>query len=236
MSHNLIALGWRVACCDVQEAAGAKVVAELGANAAFYKCDVSIYEDQVAVFKETWEKWGRLDAFLANAGFSDRGSIYIFNHRGSKDIPPKPALLSTEACYKGFLYGVQLAIHFMRQNRNPGGSIIATSSIASLHPHQTFPEYNGAKAAVSDIFITYINDVSENLLDQPIRANHRANTGFGKSIPTLVVAPANTKSEGKHNYKCCSSWNSYDWSGATSVHRCNFARTVSTPQCYKSIH
>jgi NAD(P)-dependent dehydrogenase (short-subunit alcohol dehydrogenase family) len=58
-------------------------------------------------------------------------------------------LISTDVCYKSFLYGVQLAIHFMRKNDPPGGKVVATSTIASLHPHQTFPEYCGAKAAVS---------------------------------------------------------------------------------------
>lgn len=46
------------------------------------------------------------------------------------------------------MYGTQLAIHFMRKNATPGGSIVATGSIAAVHPHETYPEYDGAKAAV----------------------------------------------------------------------------------------
>ena len=30
----------------------------------------------------------------------------------------------------------------------PGGKIVATASVAGLYPHETYPEYNGAKAAV----------------------------------------------------------------------------------------
>lgn len=63
-------------------------------------------------------------------------------------IPPKPNLICTDVDYKGVVYGTQLAIHFMRKNRTPGGSIVATASIAAVHPHESYPEYDGAKAAV----------------------------------------------------------------------------------------
>ncbi|KAI6093231.1 NAD(P)-binding protein [Hypoxylon rubiginosum] len=154
LAAHLIKEGWRVACCDIQQDAGSAAAAELGGNAAFFQLDVSNYEEQAKVFSQVWEKWGRLDALLANAGHSDRSSIYIFDHRGKKEIPPKPALLSIKACYESLLYGVQLAIHFMRQNVVPGGQIIATSTIASVHPHQTFPEYCGAKAAINQFVRT----------------------------------------------------------------------------------
>lgn len=62
------------------------------------------------------------------------------------------------------VYGTQLAIHFMRKNKVPGGKIVATASVAAIVPHETYddskacasiqadrsryPEYDGAKAAV----------------------------------------------------------------------------------------
>ncbi|KAH9238236.1 hypothetical protein K456DRAFT_1746414 [Colletotrichum gloeosporioides 23] len=154
LATNLITKGWRVACCDLQKDAGNAVASELGDHAVFYELDVCDYDAQAKVFSQVWDRWGRLDALLANAGHSDRGSIYIFDHRGKDDIPPKPALKSIKACYESFLYGVQLAIHFMRKNSVPGGHIIATSTIASIHPHQTFPEYCGAKAAINQFVRT----------------------------------------------------------------------------------
>jgi NAD(P)-dependent dehydrogenase (short-subunit alcohol dehydrogenase family) len=50
--------------------------------------------------------------------------------------------------FKGVVYGTQLAIHFMRKNSVPGGKIVATASVAAIVPHETYPEYAGAKAAV----------------------------------------------------------------------------------------
>jgi NAD(P)-dependent dehydrogenase (short-subunit alcohol dehydrogenase family) len=57
-------------------------------------------------------------------------------------------LLTTDIDYKGVVYGTQLAIHFMRKNKVPGGRIVATASAAAIYPHETYPEYDGAKAAV----------------------------------------------------------------------------------------
>ena len=71
-------------------------------------------------------------------------------------IPPKPNLICTDVDYKGVVYGTQLAIHFMRKNRTPGGSIIATASIAAVHPHASYPEYDGAKAAVGQDGLFYL--------------------------------------------------------------------------------
>ena len=64
-------------------------------------------------------------------------------------IPPKPDLSTTDVDYKGVVYGTQLAIHFMRQNPQPGGAIMATASVCAYHPIESLPEYSGAKAAVN---------------------------------------------------------------------------------------
>lgn len=36
----------------------------------------------------------------------------------------------------------------MRKNKVPGGRIVATASVAAVIPHESYPEYAGAKAAV----------------------------------------------------------------------------------------
>jgi short-subunit dehydrogenase len=36
----------------------------------------------------------------------------------------------------------------MRKNKVPGGNIVATGSVAAVVPHESYPEYDGAKAAV----------------------------------------------------------------------------------------
>ncbi|KAF7553822.1 hypothetical protein G7046_g6986 [Stylonectria norvegica] len=146
LSEDLVSKGWQVAMADLQP--NAELATKLGDNASFYHCDVADYDSQAKCFQDVWNKYGRLDALCANAGIVDKSSIYIFDHRGSDTIPPKPNLLCTDVDYKGVVYGTQLAIHFMRKNKTPGGSIIATASLAAIHPHESYPEYDGAKAAV----------------------------------------------------------------------------------------
>ncbi|KAJ0336672.1 hypothetical protein COL922a_007674 [Colletotrichum nupharicola] len=125
-----------------------KLLQELGDNASFHKTDVSSYDEQAKTFQEVWNRHGRIDALLANAGVPDRGSVYILNHRGLDKVPPKPNMVCTDISLKGLVYGTQLAIHFMRKNETPGGNIIAASSSAAVNPHEASPEYCGAKAGM----------------------------------------------------------------------------------------
>jgi NAD(P)-dependent dehydrogenase (short-subunit alcohol dehydrogenase family) len=83
LACDLISKGWAVACVDILEQAGKALVAELGSNAHFIKCDIADYDDQAKMYTEVWQKWGRLDALLANAGIVDRSSIYILDYRDS---------------------------------------------------------------------------------------------------------------------------------------------------------
>lgn len=123
----------------------------LGPNAAFFHADVASYDSQAQAFLAVYQKWSRIDALLANAGIVDRSSLYILRHRAARaeEIPPAPDTSCTDVDYKGFLYGTQLATHFMRHNTpRRGGKIVGTASAAGVRPHPSYPEYNGAKAAV----------------------------------------------------------------------------------------
>ncbi|KAH7402502.1 hypothetical protein BKA66DRAFT_564417 [Pyrenochaeta sp. MPI-SDFR-AT-0127] len=144
--QKLVTQGWNVAIADINES---KTFAdELGNASSFHKCNVADYDSQAEMFQQVWDRYGRIDALCANAGIVDKSSIFIFEHRDSDTIPPKPDLSCTDVDYKGVVYGTQLAIHFMRKNKVPGGKIIATASVAAIVPHETYPEYAGAKAAV----------------------------------------------------------------------------------------
>ncbi|KAH8738224.1 15-hydroxyprostaglandin dehydrogenase [Ilyonectria robusta] len=135
LSEDLVQRGWIVAMADIQP--NVDLASKLGESASFHTCDVSDYDSQAKCFQEVWDIYGRLDALCANAGIVDKSSIYILDHRDSDKIPPKPDLLCTDVDYKGVVYGTQLAIHFMRKNKTPGGSIVynfvrATSRILKI--------------------------------------------------------------------------------------------------------
>lgn len=166
LSRTLIERGWTVAMADIQE--NPSLSASLGAKARFYNTDVASYDSQAQLFSQVFKDFGRIDALCANAGITDRSSIYILKHRDSDEIPPAPDMSCTDVDYKGVVYGTQLAIHFMRKNPVPGGAIVATASIAAVHPHPSFPEYNGAKAGV----LNFVRGVAGVLkLKEDIRIN-----------------------------------------------------------------
>ncbi|KAF4983582.1 hypothetical protein FZEAL_1032 [Fusarium zealandicum] len=180
LSEDLASRGWQVAMADIQP--NETLSSKLGDNASFHICDVSDYDSQAACFQEVWVKYGRLDALCANAGIVDKSSIYILDHKDSDEIPPRPNLLCTDVDYKGVIYGTQLAIHFMRKNKTPGGSIIATASLAAVHPHETYPEYDGAKAAVYN-FVRATSRVLK------IKENIRINCILPGIVATKIIPP-----------------------------------------------
>lgn len=155
LSRELVAQGWIVAMADIQR--NQQLCDDLSNRAQFYHTDVADYYSQASTFSQVFDQYGRIDALCANAGIVDRSSIYILNHKDSNEIPPAPDMSTTEVDFKGVVYGTQLAVHFMRKNPTPGGVIVATASIAAVHPHPSYPEYNGAKAAV----LNFVRGVAE---------------------------------------------------------------------------
>ncbi|KAH6684933.1 hypothetical protein F5X68DRAFT_21217 [Plectosphaerella plurivora] len=121
-----------------------------GETAIFVQANVASYESQVNLFKTTWNKWGRLDVLVPNAGGVDEDSKYNFRRRGVsvEDVPPQPNTNCSDTHFKGVMYGTTLATHYMRHNETPGGKIVITGSMIGVHPGPTFPEYSSAKAAV----------------------------------------------------------------------------------------
>ncbi|KAI9923705.1 hypothetical protein ASPWEDRAFT_120695 [Aspergillus wentii DTO 134E9] len=186
IAKHLYACGWKVACVGRRKEPGEALVNSLGENARFFQADVSQYQSQADMFHAVYQLWGRIDTLCANAGIVDQSSIYVYDRkdeRGIDDIPPEPDLSCTDIDYKGVIYGVQLATHFMRHNRpQSGGRIIVTGSIGGIFPHRSYPEYCGAKAAV----IQFIRGVAP-LLKQ--KDNILINGVLPGIISTPIVPP-----------------------------------------------
>jgi NADP-dependent 3-hydroxy acid dehydrogenase YdfG len=114
--------GWRVALgarsLDKLEALSSELG---GAEKAFaIRCDVTSWDDQQALVRETLERFGRMDGFFANAGFgAKRGFL-------EESVEHWKSMIDTN------VYGCALSIraclgHFKRMGR---GHVILTSSLA----------------------------------------------------------------------------------------------------------
>ena len=118
-------------------------IEQIGAKAAFRRCDVTLQTDMVGLIAEAVRRFGRLDVLVNNAGVYRAGGRM---HELSID--------DLEACWgviaKGSWFGAQEAVKcFLAQGG--GGSIINIVSTAGLRGHRSQTPYNMAKAAQANL-------------------------------------------------------------------------------------
>jgi len=130
-------------------------VAQLGGNFIAINADVTNLADLERLFKETAEKFGKIDVVVANAGAGIVGTVASI---GEADYD-KTMDLNLKSVY----FTVQKALPYM----NDGGSIILIGSNAAHRAYASFTLYGAAKAAV----IYLAKGFSSDLLDRKIRAN-----------------------------------------------------------------
>lgn len=134
-------------------------VAHLDGKFIGIQADVTKLDDLERVFKETSDKYGKIDALVVNAGGAVEG-----NKMGSvADIGESDFDAYIDLNIKSVYFTVHKALPYM----NDGGSIILIGSIAG---HRAFPGmsvYGASKAAV----ISFARGFSLDLLDRKIRVN-----------------------------------------------------------------
>lgn len=139
-ARRFVAEGAKVMLVDVQEAALAAAVAELGeANAAWTCADVSDADDTARYVDATLARYGRIDVFFINAGIE--GEV--------KSIPE--ASLATfdrvmAVNVRGVFLGLQAVMPIMAGQG--GGSIVMTSSLGGLRGMPKMSAYIASKHAV----------------------------------------------------------------------------------------
>src|SRR5476651_2620299 len=130
-------------------------VAQLGDNFIAINADVTNVADLERAFKETSEKFGKIDVIVANAGAGIVGTVASI---GEADYDQ-----TMDLNLKSVYFTVQKALPYM----NDGGSIILIGSNAAHRAYASFTLYGAAKAAV----IYLAKAFSSDLLDRKIRAN-----------------------------------------------------------------
>lgn len=129
--------------------------AQLGDNFIAINADVTNLDDLEMVFKETSEKFGKIDVIVANAGAGTVGTVATI----SEAAYDRTMDLNLKAVY----FTVNKALPYM----NDGGSIVLIGSNAAHRAYPNFTLYGAAKAAV----IFFAKAFSSDLLGRKIRAN-----------------------------------------------------------------
>jgi NAD(P)-dependent dehydrogenase (short-subunit alcohol dehydrogenase family) len=142
--RRFAAEGAAVVCADVDEAGGARIVAEIegsGGRAAARRTDVGVLSDLEAAVALAVERFGGLDVMHNNAVWSGGGYVH--------EIDPEVWERSMQVTLTGVFYGMRAALPALLARG--GGSIITTSSVDGLFGEIMAAPYATAKAAVINL-------------------------------------------------------------------------------------
>lgn len=155
-------------------------LAQLGDNFIAIRADVTNQDDLKRIFRETEEKFGKIDIVVANAGGAASGAKL-----GSvADIGVEDYDKTMDLNLKSVYFTVHESLPFV----NDGASIILIGSNAGHRAYPSLSLYGAAKAAV----IHFAKGFSMDLLNRKIRVNVLSpgtveTPVFGKFIPEEEV-------------------------------------------------
>ncbi|AHH19882.1 putative oxidoreductase, SDR-family [Nocardia nova SH22a] len=138
---------------DPERAAGTvELVEQQGGKAIAVTADVSVEQQVNSAVATAVEHFGKLDIMFANAGVVSRGGVPSV--AGGEEIEFQDL---TEADWQhvlgvnlsGVVYSAKAAVPYLRENG--GGTILATSSAASLVAYHNIAMYSATKAGVNGL-------------------------------------------------------------------------------------
>ena len=147
-----VAEGAKVVIADVDAALGEEVAAGLGADAAFFRADVSNRDDMKALVDFTVGHFGGLHVLCNNAAKTTRTERFL-----EDDLESWDAFFAINIL--GVAYGSRFAALHMKDHG--GGSIINMGSVASVMPGLGFVPYRATKAALNNLTKSMAIDLAE---------------------------------------------------------------------------
>lgn len=146
--------GAKVVIGDRDVSGAASVVTEIlqnGGQAVSASCDVTVWEDLVALYELSMKEYGAVDVVVANAGIGEVGRFSVVNFENGR--PVKPNLSTLDVNLIGLTYTVNLAQHYLNLDRTNGDlkSIVLLGSIASWTGILGAPMYAASKHAALGI-------------------------------------------------------------------------------------
>lgn len=144
-AHTESENGAHVVFGDIVEQASRELEAELNPNAQFVKCDSSNYSDQLNLFKTAFDKYGRVDIVVANAGISIPQDPFDAN----SDVTQEPSMKEIDINLVGDIFTARIGMHYLR--RSGGGDLVLVSSIAGWKECGGLVTYTASKHGVVGI-------------------------------------------------------------------------------------
>ncbi|WP_109529509.1 MULTISPECIES: SDR family NAD(P)-dependent oxidoreductase [Nocardia] len=197
--------GAKVAVVDIDSDRAAqtvKLVEEQGGTAIALTADVAVESQVQAAVAATLEEFGKLDIMFANAGVVSRGgvpSVAGGEQVDFQDLTDADWQHVLGVNLSGVFYSAKAAVPAMRANG--GGTILATSSAASLVAYHNIALYSATKAGVNGL----VRGLSLDLGQYGIRVNAIAPT-HGMS-PNFLM-PAGSPVVGQSYEQVAGPWDS----------------------------
>lgn len=159
---------WDLHLVDMNPDMGSKAASAL--SATFHQADVTKYSSLATVFKNVFQKSGRLDFVFANAGIAEKANFYARHNTGILP-PPEPDLLVSSVLYDAVVLTSHLALHYFRQSPKDSStdqSLVMTASCGGIYPSYYSPIYSGAKHGV----VGFMRSIAKHFwTDDHIRVN-----------------------------------------------------------------
>jgi momilactone-A synthase len=167
--------GAQVVIADIQDDHGNRLAQSLAPNACFFHCDVSKETDVSALVDYALEKHGRLDILFSNAGipgglFSSMADVTLEDLERVISVNVRGAYLCTKHAARVMI------------GAKTRGSVLLTSSMASVMAMPNGPSYTASKHAVLGI----MKSAAIDLAPHGIRVNCVSPAGV--STPMLIDA------------------------------------------------
>ncbi|KKY20357.1 putative short-chain dehydrogenase reductase sdr [Diplodia seriata] len=147
------------------------------ASSTFVPLDVTSWAALSEIFEKAVEQHGRIDHVFANAGVAPRTTL-LEDKLDSNGKLQEPDYSVIDINLKSVLSTTALALHHMRKQQPPGGSIVLTASASS---YQRFPsvDYTTAKHGVLGL----LRSLSPTLSKTPSSSAAADRTGTGTGTP-----------------------------------------------------
>jgi 3-oxoacyl-[acyl-carrier protein] reductase len=171
--------GAKVVICDVSEELGSELVKTLGADASFYKVDVTNREDVQKWVDDVVARYGRVDILVNNAGIT-RDAQFVKMKDGElvKQMSEEAFDLVISVNLKGVFNCTQAVAPYMVKQGS--GVILNASSVVGLYGNFGQTNYVATKAAVIGMTKVWARELG--------RYNIRVNAVAPGFIMTEMVA------------------------------------------------
>ncbi|KZT43599.1 NAD(P)-binding protein [Sistotremastrum suecicum HHB10207 ss-3] len=144
--------GAKLVIGDIDVENGERTVAEItgsGGDAVFHRCDVTKWDDQVALFELAISKFGKVNVVVPNAGIGEVGQFGVVTVVNGK--PTKPDLRTTEINLIAVMQTVHLTLHYLDKPKDDPAelrSLVLIGSMASFEGIPHAPNYTCAKHGI----------------------------------------------------------------------------------------